>query len=299
MAKYIFNCDADELVYACAFVAEKTAYRVKVKDKVYNLGIKYDRQKIIHELGLKGKADKLDYIIETYKTPIGPASYAIQACKNRLNHLTTISKEVRLFLTSEDRSNFRYKIATIEGPNGLGYKANRSDKPLYYREVRDYLLKRGATEVFGLEADDALGINQADDTVACHQDKDINRIVGRHYNWKTRERYVVEDPLGKIWIDDKKTLRGHGNAFFFAQMILGDRVDNIPSIIGPDADIGCFNMFQGCKTELDYFNVVRECFYNHYGIKKYNGAINEIADLLYIMDSTKITGRQYLDSLRK
>jgi hypothetical protein len=294
--KYEFLVDGDELLYTAAFAVETTAYKLKIKDRVYDFGTKYDRKQIMQHCLLQGKVNKVDYEIITYKVPRGPVEFALKCCKNLLSSLEDISLDIKLFLTSDDKTNFRYSVAKTPGPNGEGYKAGRPQRPIYYQQCREYLLRRGAIEVSGMEADDALGIYQSDKTVAVHQDKDINRIVGRHYNWKTKERYIVKDQLGKLWLNDKKSIKGVGNAWFFAQMLLGDRVDNIPTIIGHSADVTCLNMLSGCKTEQDYFSIIQECYYNHYG-DDYEIKLDEMGDLLYIMDYERIRGSEYLRKL--
>lgn len=295
MTKYLLNCDADEIIYRAAFAVETTAYRLIVKGKEYNFGTNYTREQIIQYYGLQGKAHKVDYEIQSYKVPRGPAAFAIKCCKNILTHLESIG-DVKLWVTSDDKTNFRFSVAKTEGPNGVGYKAGRPPRPLYYKEVREFMESRGAEEVTGMEADDALGIHQTERTVAVHQDKDINRITGKHYNFVTGERYVVEHP-GKIWLDEKRRLKGHGNAFFFAQMLMGDRVDNIPTILGYSAAVQVYDMLKGCKTIPEYFSIVEECFFNHHG-RDYTEIMYETADLLYIMDSEQIRGNEYLRRMK-
>lgn len=296
--KYPFIVDGDELLYAAAFTAEQTAYKIIIKNKEHDLGTKYKRDVIINTLKAKGKILNEDYKLEVYKVPTGPAEYAMTACGNILHSLEKISSDLKLFLTADDKSNFRFNLAKTPGPNGVGYKAGRPARPIYYKQCRDYLLRYGAEEVSGMEADDALGIHQTNETVVVHQDKDINRIIGRHYNWCTKERYVVKSQLGELHLDEKKRLRGTGNAWFFAQMLLGDRVDNIPTVIGYNSYIAVYNILKNCYTEIDYFNKVRECYYNHYG-SDYKKYMAEMANLLYIMDSERIIGVEYLKRLAK
>lgn len=69
----------------------------------------------------------------------------------------------------------------------------------------------------GIEADDAVGIAQVSgdgDTCIGHIDKDIDMIVGQHYNFNTGEFYSVSSQ--QAW------------KHFLFQILLGDRVDNIP-----------------------------------------------------------------------
>ena len=97
--------------------------------------------------------------------------------------------KLRLFLTSSDKSNFRFNVVETEGPRGMGYKAGRPPRPIHYQAARDYLINKcGAEEVYmDMEADDALCMYQTEDTIATHIDKDINMVVGRHLNWVTME----------------------------------------------------------------------------------------------------------------
>lgn len=283
--------DADEILYHAAFAIEATAYKLETAaGKYYDFGTKYNRAELIQHCGLKGKALNLDYKLSRYKVSTGPVGYAIQCIKHMLTKLGHIG-ELKLFLTAQDHSNFRFNVAKTKGPNGQGYKEGRPPKPIYYQECRNYLLERGAEEVSGYEADDALGIHQTNDTVAVHIDKDINRIAGKHYNWKTMERYIVEQP-GKLYLDDKRKLRGNGNAFFFAQMLSGDRVDNVPSL-GRFGDVEIYKLLEHCKSEKEYYELVSTCFCNYYGVE-YKKPLYEMADLLYIMDSSKMKGSDYM-----
>lgn len=127
----------------------------------------------------------------------------------------TEANEYTIFLTSTDKSNFRFKVYPE-------YKANRKgDKPKHYEFLRNLLITTwDATEVFGEEADDALGIAQTkDETIICTIDKDLNQIPGWHCNFATGEKYYITEEEG-VW-------------FFYYQLLLGDKaVDNIPGCPG-------------------------------------------------------------------
>ena len=101
------------------------------------------------------------------------------------------------------------------------YKANRADKPRppALEPVREYLvLDWNAKVTDGIEADDALGINQTDDTIICTIDKDLLQVPGKHYNFVTKEFRVVS--------------RTEALRTFYKQLLLGDRSDNIPGYDG-------------------------------------------------------------------
>lgn len=108
--------------------------------------------------------------------------------------------------------NFRYKI----DPN---YKGNRVDmvRPLHLQALRQHLVEQwGATITDGIEADDAVVTAQYQgdgDTVIGHLDKDLDQAAGKHYNFRKKIWYDVSEQQGMRW--------------FFHQLILGDKADNI------------------------------------------------------------------------
>ena len=66
------------------------------------------------------------------------------------------------------------------------YKANRlgKPKPKWLETCREHLVtKWNAVVTDGIEADDALGIAQREDTIICSLDKDLLQIPGNHYQW--------------------------------------------------------------------------------------------------------------------
>tara|TARA_B110000908_G_scaffold36129_1_gene43277 strand:- start:3809 stop:4531 length:723 start_codon:yes stop_codon:yes gene_type:complete len=146
-----------------------------------------------------------------------PIRYALSTVKRFMNGLLkdTKAEHHKGFLTG--KNNFRYTIDSE-------YKANRKGvgKPVHYQAIRDYLEKSYNTEIVdGKEADDALAENQTNDTAIATIDKDLLMVAGNHYNYVKKE-----------W---KKVSEKEGTKFFYKQMLMGDKVDNIPGIkgIGP------------------------------------------------------------------
>ena len=119
-----------------------------------------------------------------------------------------------IFLTGE--SNYRKDIYPE-------YKANRKqERPKHYALIREYLMNHEAAIMCEHEeADDVMGYSQTDNTIICSIDKDLDQIPGRHYNFVKDKHYVVSPE--------------EGLAFFYQQLITGDRVDNIPGLpkVGP------------------------------------------------------------------
>lgn len=161
--------------------------------------------------------------------------------------------------------NFRTSI----DPN---YKANRADmpKPMWLQDVRAYLVTEwGAVICDGIEADDALGIEQTrlnslcvgDDyghfppeyeSVICSIDKDLHMIPGNHYNFVKQEWKQVTNDYAIKW--------------FYQQLIQGDQTDNImgfdgkarpkiPQFLQPKID-----ELWDCTTEREMYELVLDMY---------------------------------------
>ena len=143
-----------------------------------------------------------------------PVHFAIQ----RLDELmwkivaTCDVTEYRAFLSGGD--NFRKALYPE-------YKANRKDKrvPEYLGECQKFLMENWKAElVNGMEADDAIGIAHTDRSIIASIDKDFKQIPGVHYNF-------VKDLIEEV--DENQA-----NYNFWAQMLMGDRADNVIGIHG-------------------------------------------------------------------
>ena len=73
------------------------------------------------------------------------------------------------------------------------------------------------------------------------------------------------DELGDITLaDDRKDIKGTGFAFFAAQLLIGDKVDNIPGLpkCGP---VAAYEALKECATTEEYMATVIELYSTHYG----------------------------------
>lgn len=137
----------------------------------------------------------------------------------------------------------------------IKYKENRKDapKPRLYKEARQIIIDNLRYEIVeDIEADDALGIAQRDDTVIVTVDKDLRMIPGYHYNIKTG-RVWSADPLG--YIRRRKKVYSTGFKHFCRQMLTGDNVDNIPGLPGA-GNVTAYKLLKDVKTIHDCWNVV-------------------------------------------
>jgi len=201
---------------------------------------------------------------------------------------------IKIFLTDGD-TNFRLteEIATI-----LKYKGNRSSnaKPQMLGKARDYMVENlNAIMVSGMEADDALSIEhrkawleameesqsfyigepdvsqellekkamELSTTVLATIDKDIKMCAGKFIN--PDQDLGIEEifPLGHLFLEEKsksKKLRFNGLKGFYAQLLLGDDCDNIPSVYFA-GDTRVFEVLKDCNTEEELFKAtLREIY---------------------------------------
>lgn len=179
---------------------------------------------------------RLDELVDTILNKTGASSY-------------------RAFLTGS--TNFRKQVYPE-------YKANRTQpKPVHLEALRNYSLDKLNAEYApdGLEADDALAINQKylgvniEETIICTLDKDLLQVPGHHFSWEIS---------GKGWTRPDRFVEQtelEGLRLFYEQCLKGDTSDNIKGIekIGEKkAKV----MLAGCQSEQEMFNIVRNLYGN-------------------------------------
>lgn len=166
-----------------------------------------------------------------------PFSVAAEYLDNKIDEIMRAAEADSCTLYLTDGGNFRNDIA-ITKP----YKGNRKkDKPYHFANLTAYMNNQYETvSVDGLEADDLMALEQLkheglQDTVICTRDKDLRMVPGYHYGWECGNQrelfkhFVTYD--GKLWLEKGK-IKGNGMAFFYAQCLIGDGVDNIPGCPG-------------------------------------------------------------------
>lgn len=189
-----------------------------------------------------------------------------------------------MYLSGE--GNFREVIAKRKG-----YKENRKgiEKPYHLENTKAYIKSRYNTyESRGCEADDLLCISQMEslqrtgykydtaETVIVTRDKDLRQCMGWHYGWECGQ----QPEYSLRWIDEIGTLEsiykegttpkgrisrrfakltGTGLKWFYAQVLTGDVVDNIPGLpkVGPKR---AFELLDSCNTEEEMLDVTIEAY---------------------------------------
>lgn len=187
------------------------------------------------------------------------------------------TEQAIIYLSGSD--NYREDIDSI-----APYKGHRvSYKPHHFQAVADYLIKNfDAVVVEGMEADDAMGIEQYknfqegypvvfdnektrdDTTIICTKDKDLDMIPGWHYNWGKELKY---------WVS-----QDNADLFFYKQLLMGDSTDNIKGIHGVGEKKAVY-LLQDAETNEERYEICLEQ-YDIAGMDYYD--LLETANLIWI-----------------
>lgn len=246
-----------------------------------------------------------------------PWDYVAELLENRIANIcgeVMATEKPRFFLTGKD--NFRFQIAKKQP-----YKDRPGHKPWHYANIKAYLIGHyGAEVVDGMEADDMICIVQTKDsldkieegkdfyeittpyTIICTRDKDLRQCPGYHYGWELGHQPafgpMFVDEFGKIELKEgKNELKGYGGMFFYAQMIIGDKVDSIPGIpgYGPAKAI---KILGNAKTLDEAEEAVVEAYKGFYGDNWYE-ELMEQAHLLWMIRELDDEGRPVMFKLQK
>lgn len=214
-----------------------------------------------------------------------PFEYVAELLDNRIAEIcgaVMATHHPIIYLTG--KGNFREAIAKRKP-----YKGTRKEdgKPWHYANIWAYLQGAyNAIIIEGMEADDAMCIEQMKgvkavdefisdaeflpmETIICTRDKDLRQCPGWHFGWELGNQPQFGPLLVEGWgyislSDDNKKLRGVGEKFFYAQLIMGDPVDNIPGLpkSGPKA---AFDIVGNTQTREEAFKAVLEAYRGFYG----------------------------------
>lgn len=224
--------DADPIVYANGFAAEQRIYVIAYEDangELHEISFDPTESKTSLEVCKEWKEKNEHSIViefEDYLVCPEPLSHALGTVKATLEKIRrSIAEEynveerditLRCLLTG--KGNFRDDIATVRE-----YKGNRKEaaKPYHYKAIRQYLVDHWDAEVInGWEADDECSISanrlrqQGIPYVVCSVDKDLDQIVGAHYDYRRDIHYKIDEHQAK--------------SLFYQQVLAGDSTDNIP-----------------------------------------------------------------------
>lgn len=198
------------------------------------------------------------------------------------NCLSTMKKQIQMYREfagcdlyygySGRGKVFREDVSTI-----VKYKGNRDGalRPVHLEDIKEYLIKHHACRIItGIEADDACTIDsynswnkfketgdEADKVILAFVDKDYWQSAGFLLN--TLDMTGIEacdGGFGKLWVDEKKKVRGRGRMWLYFQVMNGDDADNYFANSGnPDikwADMSAYNVLKDAKNDKEAFEAL-------------------------------------------
>ena len=204
---------------------------------------------------------------------VEPVSHAIQIMKNKVESILAQPwcKDVKLFVGG--KGNFRRDIYPE-------YKTNRAAKPLAFKDVYDYAVKKWSDKIVvcdGYEAEDHAAAEayeayavakMAGGKVLCFVDKDLLMVPALHFNYNKPEEGVKrQDGLS-------------GYKCFAKQMLIGDRsTDNIRGVevVTPEmkelfgfktksiGEASAKKILEGLETEKDILERLVQVYKMAYG----------------------------------
>lgn len=210
--------DGDWIVYTAGFAGQKTFYlapQIAGVDEFESMADVKECAKLRNDgetgpVYARTVADPLAHVLHSAKKMI---EAQVEKVKEKFN-----VEDVELQIFIDGSGNFRDRLGTIRP-----YKGNRiAAKPVYFMEIRQYLVEHwGAEVVYDQESDDEIAIwqtaaNNCKDcklvSVIVAVDKDLLQVPGYHLN------------PNKGW---KRVSEAEGLWRLYVQAATGDSTDNI------------------------------------------------------------------------
>ena len=174
--------DGDIIVYKAGFAVERTIYGYWQDDTTFISWPAGTKLKDIRDELPEDLSRFKDRLVRTKESR--PLSHALQAAKTILKWMIVDGCKYEIYLTSDDKSNYRYNIAKTRP-----YKGNRKQpKPGHYNDIREYLVREfNAIIVEDQEADDMIGIRsqELNDALVCSSDKDLKMLPGVYFDMQS------------------------------------------------------------------------------------------------------------------
>lgn len=243
--------DADSLVYAAGFAAQRTIHLVLAKDG----GVvgEYDKIKEARA-AIAEDPDSLEYDHYVEASPVFHSLNIIDSMMGSIVEAAALTR-FRTYLTGANQ--WRVPYSTIQK-----YKGNRDGfvKPVHYQALRNHLQKEWQAYVIEfIEADDAVIMDAYANpgTVICSIDKDLRQFAGWHCDPKHLEDGVFE------------VLPFDGLHNFYSQLLTGDKVDHIKGLSrkAPRRGVGAATakkILSECHTERELFDAVLAQYHIRY-----------------------------------
>lgn len=262
--------DLDHIVYRCAAVGEEK--RIIVEHQVIG-SMEFKTRTELYGHWKKKNGGWLAEFNKKRESPITPEELTISDIQRPepfhfVQHSAKLQFEnvLKTFDTKNyialigGQGNFRKDVATL-----LGYKQNRDDMllPVHLKDLKEYMTERYNPRIInGIETDDACVIEcyKQPHKVTVSYDKDHRGCPAKLFNPLHPEEGVLDcAQFGKLWLNDKKEVKGIGRLWFYFQIMTGDATDNYKSNCFSDVNWGeksSFNLLKDCKTDKEAFEAL-------------------------------------------
>jgi len=202
-------------------------------------------------------------------------------------------------------SSSQYKGVNWNKGKGKWESSIRVDGKLIFlgnsldEEVAARLYDKAAKENFGEYARlnfEKPCVKPYKETIICSRDKDLRQCPLWHYSWEMGKQAAIGplfvEPLGMLekrnegqkYVNGKSkpiSLFGTGHKFFYAQMLMGDKVDSIGGVEGRGPAFA-YNLLHEAETERECYELVAEIYVKSYG-DDWKVRMKEQADLLHMV----------------
>ncbi len=239
---------------------------------------------------LEEKCTWEDFEIVDRRFP-GPLKNVLYSAKSMIKKDLKAAGTTRVkFFIGLEESYRRDKSTLME------YKGNRKDtvKPVLFPDVVDFLIKTyRPVKVYGVETDDAIteAAYKRKDRFVITNDKDAYSQPTMVFNPDRAEEGIINcDCFGKLYLNDKKEVKGYGRKFLYWQMLFGDVVDNYRAACHSSKSFGemsAYKVLVDCQTDKGCLEAMIETMKTLYPEEKeittWKGDVITI-DWLYVMN---------------
>lgn len=276
--------DGDPLIFQACKIAEPTVYDVlPVGENVEGLQYEDYQEKVIqtfryvrdYKEWLKEHGKEKEDFNRVSRKEVGPFEMVQSILDGKIREMRdTLQPSQIILYISNKAPTFRDELATV-----AKYKGNREDQedPHHFWAARDYLQKKWNAHLApeGIETDDVVAC-QAYACMKDHEpfalatvDKDLNAVPGLHFNYTDNKLFNVS------WENARRN--------FLAQILEGDRADNIPGLpgVGKKGAEGYVVAFQEMSAEEKWQAVV-QLYSEHYPESDGESIATEMAQLVHL-----------------
>lgn len=219
----------------------------------------------------------------------------LRICTTRENACNSIStkgsSKYKGVHWDEDRKKWTACIKNHRKHHFIGRFDNEEDAAKAYDDLAIKLHGEYARLNFHVET-----VPEFCDTIICSRDKDLRQCPFWHYSWEVAKQPSIGplfvEPLGvleKVNEGEKfangkpKPLKlfGTGHKFFYSQLLMGDRVDNIGGVVGRGPAFA-YKLLHEARSERELYELVAELYVKTYG-DDWKVRMKEQADLLWMV----------------